>query len=216
MILDNLCVFDFETTGLDPDKDDRVIEMAALRIRGGQIVAEFSALVAQTEYAISGLPPKITEITGITTEMMRFGIVEKAAFRTLLGMMQGCTLVAHNAAFDLFFLHCALDRLAGTTFTYPFLDTLTIARDRHTYPHKLEDMTRRYGIELNGAHRALNDVHACHRLLKAMHAEKSVDEWLNTLCYLPKYGPNRWYPEHAKVIAMENRYEPRQRGGAAG
>jgi DNA polymerase III subunit epsilon len=207
-LLNDVCIFDFETTGFDFAGNDRVIEMAAVRIRGGHVISEFSTLVCQPEFS-TGLPEKITELTGITTEMMRAGMDEKTAFQILNRMMIGSTLVAHNAAFDLAYLHFSLQRLAGRTFSHSFLDTLTIARDRHFYPHKLTDMTARYGIELNGAHRALNDVYGCYELLREMHAEQPVDEWVNTLAYLPKYGPPKWAPEYAKLVPMENKYESR-------
>jgi len=212
-LLNDITIFDFETTGFEFAGKDRVIEMAALRIRGGHVVGEFSTIVHQPDFA-GGLPEKITELTGITTEMMLGGMDEKTAFQILNRMILGSTLVAHNAAFDLSYLHYAMDRLAGKTFSNPFLDTLTIARDRHYYPHKLEDMCRRYDIPLNGAHRALNDVYGCYELLKAMHAEWPVDDWLNVLGYLKRFGPPKWAPEYASLLPMENRYEPK--GASAG
>jgi DNA polymerase-3 subunit epsilon len=202
-MLSNVTCFDFETTGLDP-ANDRVIEMAAIRIRDGEIVSQFQTIVAQP----GELPERITEITGITPELMRSGMDEATAFKILIRfMLEDALLVAHNAPFDLAFLHYTLQRLANRTFSNPFLDTLTIARDRHIYPHKLTDMTQRYGIKLEGAHRALNDVVGCWELLKAMHAEEPVERYVNRLGYLKKYGPPKWLPQHAYAFPMENRYE---------
>lgn len=201
-MLNNVTVFDFETTGLDP-ANDRVIEMAAIRIRDGEIVSQFQTVVAQP----IELPEKITELTGITPELMRSGMDEATAFKILIRfMLEDSLLVAHNAAFDLAYLHHSLQRLLGRTFSNPFLDTLTIARDRHYYPHKLENMTERYGIKLEGAHRALNDVIGCWELLKAMHAEETVDRYVNRLGYLNKYGPPAWVPQHAIIVGQNNRY----------
>jgi DNA polymerase-3 subunit epsilon len=67
-------------------------------------------------------------------------------------------------------------------------------------------MCKRYCIELNGAHRALNDVHGTHELLKALHAEKHVDEWVNQLGYLSKYPAPEWVPEYASAFPTLNRY----------
>ncbi|WP_110933780.1 3'-5' exonuclease [Paenibacillus bouchesdurhonensis] len=204
-MLSNITVFDFETTGLDP-VEERVIEMAAIRVVDGEIVTGFHTLVQPGKQLTS----KITEITGITDEMLVDAMDESLAFRILRNIMGDSLLVAHNAAFDLQFLHHALNRLAGRTFTNPFIDTLTISRDRHFYPHKLTDMCGKYGIELEGAHRALNDVLGCWELLKAMHDDEPVDAYLNRLGYLSKYGPPVWVPEHASIFGTQNRYEPRE------
>lgn len=200
----NFTIFDFETTGLDPEKD-RVIEMAAVKVCDGHIVSEFSTLVNN-----GPVVPKITEITGITNEELEYGMPERMAFQ-ILNRFMGVDniLVAHNAAFDLAFLHHSLMRNAGRTFQNSFYDTLTISRDRHYYPHKLTDMCNRYEIKLEGAHRALNDVYGCWELLKKMHEEERVDQWMNKLGYMSKYGAPKWTPKYAVIFPTENKYEPR-------
>lgn len=200
-MLSNLTVIDFETSGLDPAKE-RVIEMAAIRVVNGVQVTSFSALIRFD----GELPAKITEITGLTGDMLSGGMEENRAFRMLRAIMEDSTLVAHNAAFDLQFLHHTMQRLIGETFSNPFIDTMTIARDRHPFPHRLEPMCDRYGIKLEGAHRALNDVEATYKLLMAMDREKPVDEWINRLGYLRKYGPPKWAPDHAELFGTDNRY----------
>jgi DNA polymerase-3 subunit epsilon len=201
-MLSNLLIFDFETTGLDP-KQDRVIELAAVKVINGKVASEFSTVVNSVDY----VSDKITEITGITIDEVKNGSNELMAFKVLNHLMKDSVIVAHNAPFDMAFLHYTLDRLAGKTFTNNFIDTLTISRDRHFYPHKLEDMCSRYDIKLEGAHRALNDVHGCLELLNKFHDEKPVDEYINKLGYLQKYGAPKWYPEHAQLTPMYNRYQ---------
>lgn len=206
-LLNNITIFDFETSGLDP-QNCRVIELAAIRCVNGEIVSQFNTLVRHDIQ----LSPKITEVTGITTDLMRQGMTEEIAFKILRSIMGSSTLVAHNAAFDLQFLHHTMMRLANKSFTNPFIDTLTISRDRHYYPHKLTDMCERYKIELTGAHRALNDVLGTWELLKAFEDEDGIGNYLNQLGYLKKYGPPEWAPEYAKLVPVENRYEPRTAG----
>lgn len=152
------------------------------------------------------LSAKITEITGIRKADLVHGMQEDIAFKVLRNMAQDSLLVAHNASFDLAFLHYWMQRTGGRTFSNHFIDTLTISRERQPYPHKLTDMTAHYGIELTGAHRALNDVIGCWELLKAMHTENSVDDWVNRIGYLSKYGPPKWAPKHAKLFGTSNRY----------
>lgn len=200
-MLNDITVFDFETTGLDA-KEERVIEMAALRVIGGQVVTGFHTLV----HPGRPIEPKITELTGITNDMLRHAMDEDKAFRILRNIMSSSLLVAHNAAFDLQFLHWAMQRLAGKTFENPFIDTMTISRERSIYPHKLVNMCEKYGIVLDGAHRAMADVEACWELLKAFHEREDVTPWINCLGYLKKYDPPAWTPGYAEVFGTENRY----------
>lgn len=130
-------VIDFETSGLDPKKD-RVIEMAAIRCVNGEIASEFSTLVRYD----GKLSAKITELTGITDEMTATGMDEDTAFRILNRMLGDHIIIAHNAAFDLGFLHHSLLRIAGRSFSNGFIDTLTISRARHVYPHTLKRYVR--------------------------------------------------------------------------
>ncbi|RKP54043.1 3'-5' exonuclease [Cohnella endophytica] len=201
MNLDNITVLDFETSGLDPSRD-RVIEMAAIRCYGGEIVSQFSTLIRFDGV----LPPKITEITGITSGDLVNGMDEETAFRILNRLLGDSIIVAHNAMFDLSFLHHTLLRLANRSFSNSFLDTLTIARERHTYPHNLKEMCDRYGIVLDGAHRSLNDVIACWKLLEKMNEERSVADHLNVLGYMKKFGIPKWYPQHANIVPVEIKY----------
>lgn len=203
-LIDNIVVFDFETSGLSPE-NDRVIELAAIKIVGGKVVGEFSTII--NPKLENGVPEKITEITGITNAMVEQGMDELIAFKLLNHMIGDSILVAHNAPFDLQFLHHTLKRLAGRSFDNAVIDTLTISRDRHFYPHKLENMCEHYGIRLDGAHRALNDVHGCWELLKALDAEDAVSPWLNKLGFLKKYPAPAWSPSYAQLIPMVNKYD---------
>jgi DNA polymerase-3 subunit epsilon len=198
----DVTVFDFETSGTDPGCD-RIIELAAIRCVNGVVISQFQTLVQFN----SELPVKITEITGLTAADLTGGMTEDLAFKILRNIAQDSLLVAHNAAFDMAFLHHWMQRTGGRTFSNPFIDTMTISRERHPYPHKLINMTERYGIQLTGAHRALNDVIGTWELLKALHTEKPVDDWINRLGYLSKYGPPKWAPKHAKLFGTTNRYE---------
>jgi len=199
--LDNITVLDFETSGLDPARD-RVIEMAAIRCYGGEIVSQFNTLIRFDGV----LPSKITEITGISSADLIHGMDEETAFRILNRLIGDSTIVAHNAMFDLSFLHHALLRLANRSFNNSFLDTLTISRARHPYPHNLKEMCDRYGIVLEGAHRSLNDVYACWKLLEKMNEEQSVENDLNVLGYMKKYGMPKWHPQHASMVPVEIKY----------
>lgn len=201
MLLDNLTVIDFETTGLRPNSD-RVIEISAIRCFQGEVVSSFTTLVQ-----FSGrLPAKITEITGITTEQLAGGMDEGTAFRILNRMIGDNLIVAHNALFDLGFLHHTLLRLAGRSFHNSFLDTLTVCRRRHVYPHSLKEMCAKYGIALDNHHRAESDVLATFELLKKLNEEHPVANEINKLGFVKKYGPPAWSPAQATLEEIELKY----------
>jgi len=201
MVLNNITVIDFETSGLDPIYD-RVIEIAAIHCEEGEVVSQFCTLVKYE----GKLSPKITEMTGITPQQLRNGMEEETAFRILNRMIGDSLIVAHNALFDLRFLHYSLKRLAGRSFKNNFIDTLTISRLRHPYPHTLQDMCNRYNIKLEKGHRAINDVMACWELLKKLNMEKSVERDINKIGYTAKYGLPDWYPAHAVTELIDIKY----------
>ncbi|WP_223830168.1 hypothetical protein [Paenibacillus arenilitoris] len=67
-------------------------------------------------------------------------------------------------------------------------------------------MCGRYGIPLVGGHRALNDVIACWELFRKLEEEQPVDEFVNKLGYIRKFGPPAWSPPAAKLEPVELRY----------
>jgi DNA polymerase-3 subunit epsilon/DNA polymerase-3 subunit alpha (Gram-positive type) len=172
--------------------------MAAVRCFNREIVSEFSTLVKFD----GELSSKITEITGIKKSDLKDAIDEKTAFQILNRFIGNSIIVAHNAGFDMGFLHYSLMRLAGRSFENDFIDTLTIARARYQYPHTLTEMCCKLEIELNGAHRALNDVIGCFEVLKKMHLIEPVDEFVNKLGYKAKYGKPKWSPNKAVLISQ--------------
>jgi len=198
----DLCIWDFETSGLDPEKES-VIEMAALKIHKGIIVGSFNCFVKHDK----PLSQKITELTGITDEDLKDGFDEDIAFRLLKQFMGNNIIVAHNASFDLQFLHHSRMRLFNLSFGNSFIDTLSIARDRDVFPHKLTNLCERYDIEMDTAHRALADVYGCYHLLQKFDRDDSIEPWINRLGYLSKYGAPKWSPDYADVFGTENKYK---------
>lgn len=198
----NLTAFDFETTGLDHE-NERVIEMAALKINKGIIVGSFSCLVRHDK----PLTDKIKEVTGITDDDLLDAFDEDIAFRLLKQFMGDNIIVAHNAAFDLQFLHHSRMRLFNQSFSNSFIDTLSIARVRDVFPHKLTDLTERYGIEMDTAHRALADVYGCYNLLQYFDKQESVEPWINKIAYNSKYDAPKWAPNYAEVYGAANKYK---------
>lgn len=187
---DSIVVLDTETTGFSP-RSDEVIELALLRMTAAGEAEEYDEFIRLSPG--KRLPEKITELTGITEEMLRGGVGKNEAARALADMLaHGRTLVcAYNAQFDLVFLYYLLDAydLAGTLRGVRFLDALTVYKDRRPYPHRLADAVAAYALVSQNTHRAIDDAHATWELLCAMDAEAGdLDRYLNLFGYNAKYG----------------------------
>ena len=206
-----LVVIDCETTGLDPTTD-RIIEIAAVKYRWNQTAYEVVDVYDPLIRYAGTLPPRITEITGITDAMLAAtGIAESAAAaqfhkRFVEGWMGKPLYVAYNAPFDIGFFKRLLARHgkafpADTT----YLDALTVYRDRASYPHKLEDAIRHYNLAdvASNSHRAADDCTATFEILKAMAKEHD-----DLPMYLNLFGYNPNYPLQNKVDGVVYRPQP--------
>ena len=117
------CVFDTETTGLDPGVE-YLTEIGAVIIRNGEVVEEFDTFVKPGK----PITPKITELTGITNEMVADAPSEKEALEAFLAFAGDRILVGHNVhAFDMRFLRAAAKR-SGIKLEPTYIDTLTMAQ----------------------------------------------------------------------------------------
>ena len=193
---DRLVFFDTETTGLQFARDE-IIEFAAvvMELRGGKatVVQEYDELVALSPGGF--VPPKIQELTGISTQDLRErGLPKTRVARDVGEMISGNTLLlAYNAHFDLSFLYYFLLRdgdpmvLKGKD----KLDLLTVYKDRHAYPHKLCSAIEAYGLsgKYVNSHRAVDDVLATAAVALEMEKEKDdLEMYINLFGYNPKYG----------------------------
>ena len=193
---DRLVLFDTETTGLQYSRDE-IIEFAAavVELRDGihTIVREYDELVALTPGGF--VPPKITELTGISTQDLRErGLPKARVCRDIAEMIAGNTLLlAYNAHFDLSFLYYFLLRHGDPMILKgkDKLDLLTVYKDRKPYPHKLCNAIEAYGLsgKVVNSHRAVDDVLATVEVMKAMEQEKDdLHRYINLFGYNPKYG----------------------------
>lgn len=199
-------IFDFETTGLSA-YNDQIIEIGALSLNlvdgRFQIQDELSCLVKTSK----PLPPKITEITNITDQMLaKEGITEEEAYKQLKKMYDKDTLlIAYNIQFDLGFLKALFRKFENPSFIIlnDILDIMAVYKDRHKYPHRLENAVETYGVEMKSTHRALDDVKATYAVLKALQQEKSnIYHYVNKIGYNAKYGVSGERLPHVKYIAQ--------------
>ncbi len=158
-------VFDIETTGLNPSRE-RITEIGAVRISNGEIGESFSTFV-DPEMPIS---KKITEITGITNEMVAGAPKEMDAVRAFLDFCgENAVLVAHNASFDTSFIKIAAER-NKLPYTLTHVDTLVISRGIYSQlkKHKLDAIAKFLKLGDFNHHRALDDAAMLARIFQAM------------------------------------------------
>jgi DNA polymerase-3 subunit epsilon len=155
---------DVETTGLDP-KRDAIVELAAVKARGRQVVDEWDTLV----YVDRTIPFEARRVHGIKNDMLvgqpRIGEVLPA----LIDFVEDGVLVEHShKAFDVLFLEAAY----GRPLDAPYVNTCMLSRRLfpHLPRHSLDECCKRFGIvnderAESGRHRALADARATADLL---------------------------------------------------
>lgn len=166
-------VVDLETTGgrAAPGPDggcDAITEIGAVKVRGGRVVGEFATLVDPGR----AIPPKIVELTGITTAMVRDAPRISAVLPMFLEFARGAVLVAHNAGFDMGFLRAAARQCGVDWPNPPVLCTVRLARrilSRDEAPSvALSALARLVGTDSQPNHRALADARATVEVLHAL------------------------------------------------
>ena len=161
-------VFDTETTGLDTEKDS-VVQLSAVRIVNGKLQSQevFDRLV----HPGRPIPARSTDIHGVTDEMVKDAPGLIAVAQDFAAFCGDAVLVAHNAPFDMAFLH-AQARNGGPSFEAPALCTARLSQ--HLSPslsgHTLDDLAERYDVVLppEARHTALGDALATAEVLLKM------------------------------------------------
>jgi DNA polymerase-3 subunit epsilon len=139
-------VLDTETTGLDPRKGDRLIEIGCVelvnRIPTGR---EFHRYINPER----SVPAEAEAVHGISTLFLMDKPLFNAVAAEFIEFIAGDTLVIHNATFDIGFLNMELERLKHQAISMSrVVDTLQLARRRHPAgPNSLDALCKRYGID---------------------------------------------------------------------
>ena len=193
---DRLVLFDTETTGLIFNRDE-IIEFAAVVVesRNGvpTVIQEYDELIALSPGGF--VPPKIEQLTGISTQDLRErGLPKTRVAQDIAQMVKGNTLLlAYNAHFDLSFLYYFLLRHGDPMILKgkDKLDLLTVYKDRRPYPHKLCNAIEAYGLtgKVVNSHRAVDDVIATVAVMEEMEKERpDLECYVNLFGYHPRFG----------------------------
>ena len=158
-------VFDTETTGLSPERDE-IVQIGAVRVLNGRLIEgeAFDALVDPGR----PIPPASTRVHGIDDAAVVGAPPIAEAGRAFHRFAAGSALVAHNAPFDLAFLRRHAGAM-GCEFDHPVLDTvlLSAAVFGEGVPHTLDAIAERLGVSLDPAarHTAMGDAVATAEVL---------------------------------------------------
>ncbi len=149
-------VFDIETTGLDKTKNN-ITEIGAVKVVNGEITDRWSTFVNPCQ----PIPEDIVNLTGINDGMVKDAPKIGEILPDFFEFCKDCTLVAHNAAFDTGFIKKAA-KDNGLDFTFPYIDTLMLARCMYPNLHnfRLDTLTKHLGVILENHHRAVDDAKA--------------------------------------------------------
>ena len=160
-------VLDVETTGLSPAYGHRICEVACLRARGGAELDRFESLVDP------GRPvsPGAYRVNGITPEMLEGAPTFAAVTDSLLRLMEGAVLVAHNAPFDLGFLAAELElaRRPPLPSGIAVVDTLSLVRRAYRFSsNSLPVVAAALNLGSAPTHRAMSDVWTTYLVLERL------------------------------------------------
>ena len=164
-------LLDLETTGGNP-LDCRITEIAAVRVENGLEVARWSTLVNPG----TRIPPLIQNLTGISDAMVADAPSFDKVGATLLKLLDGAVLVAHNVRFDHGFL---LHEYARMDVVLRVKTLCTVRLSRQLYPqhkgHGLDAIMQRHGLTTLSRHRAMGDVDLMQGFLQVATQELGAD-----------------------------------------
>lgn len=189
-------VIDLETTGLSTFYDD-IIEVAALRIRNGEVVDRFQSLVRPVDGDIPGF---IEKLTGITNAMVSSAPRRNRIIPKFINFIGDDIIVGHKVSFDVNFLYDNYMELLDTPVTNNFIDTMRIAKKLHPEfeHHRLRDLIDNFGIHAEGFHRAMEDCYSSYYCY--LHMQKEILEKFDSFDNFIKSFKKKYSKKHGKSL----------------
>jgi ATP-dependent DNA helicase DinG len=191
-----IVALDIETTGLDPQRD-AIIEIGAVRFNGRKVDQEWSTLLKPGR----PIPPFITQLTGISNEMVSQAPPLQAVLADLEDFVGDAPILGHNVRFDLSFLNRkGAFRLNEAMDTYEMAAVLLPSAERYN----LGALAQALAVPLPATHRALDDALVTHGVYLRLH-EIALDLPINLLADIVRTSePLEWggyYPFRAALRA---------------
>jgi DNA polymerase-3 subunit epsilon len=155
-------IVDIETTG-GMARRDKITEIAIVLHDGDRVIDQYQTLINPER----GIPPFISNLTGITNEMVADAPLFCEVAKDIVLKTEGAIFVAHNARFDYGFLKEEFSRLG---FTYTRKQLCTVRLSRKMLPslksHSLDSLIRYFSLPIDHRHRALDDALATAEIFK--------------------------------------------------
>lgn len=166
-------IIDIETTGGNASRE-RITEIAIFIHDGTQVVNEYSTLINPE----CKVPPFVARLTGISDEMLAHAPKFYEVARDIVEITEGCTFVAHNAAFDYSFVKQEFLNL-GYKYKRPVL--CTVKMSRKLLPgyksYSLGNLCSNLGIQITSRHRAAGDALATVKLFeRLLHVDPTLSQ----------------------------------------
>jgi DNA polymerase III epsilon subunit family exonuclease len=172
--LNNLVFLDIETTGLDPEKGAKIVEIAMLKVCDG-IEKRYESLVNPGRL----IPSKCSKIHSICDDMIKNSPPFDEIAADVASFIGHGVVVCHNAPFDLLFVHRELYLAGVPVKNIRYIDTLKLARQYFSFDsNKLGNIADAIGIEAELRHRAMADVLTMFSVAKYIFAnmhKKNID-----------------------------------------
>ncbi len=178
-----IALIDTETTGMDPNRGDRMVEIAVVHFQDGVVQHRFGSLLNPG----MPIPKEASEVHGITDAQVKGQPTFGAILPQVVELLRGRVPVAYNAPFDRGFLRSEAARagvepapdprmppaLRGCEWFDPLVWARAVQRGERVF--KLGDVAARLGVDLSNAHRATDDAEAAgHVLYKLLPKERGL------------------------------------------
>ncbi len=196
--------FDLETTGLSARKE-RITEIGAVRMKNGKIQDRFDTFVNPEK----PIPPKITELTGITDEMVKNAPDEQTALTMFFEFCgEDPVLVAHNAGFDMSFLRAAGQR-HNMEVNCPYIDTVPMCRSllKDIKDCKLDTVAKYLKLGGFNHHRADDDAAMLGEIFAALKSRLTEDQGAITVADINRAlvgGDHKKLRSYHQIILVKN------------
>ena len=197
-------VFDLETTGIGA-KNNEIIEIGAVKVVDQTIVDRYSVFVDPQR----PIPYKIEQLTGINDSMVHGAKLITEILPEFLEFCKGCVMVAHNASFDMGFIH-QKSKDHGLDSDFTVVDTVSMSRALlpHLGKHTLDHVAKELGVSLENHHRAVEDAEATAEIFLRL-CKRLEEKGITTLTQLNEFGrPTeeviRKLPSYHAIILAKN------------
>lgn len=163
-----LAFIDIETTG-GSSSNSRIIDIGIIRVENGRVVRTMNQLINPERH----VPGSITNLTGITNQMVWSAPTFAGIASELEDILDGAIFIAHYVQFDYSFIKAEFER-AGVNFNHDRACTVKLSRLTHPEQrrHGLDYVIKRMKLDVTNRHRGYDDAEVLWRYFKS---EMDVD-----------------------------------------